>query len=216
MTKSKRLPNRRRQILAAATRLFSDNGYDGTSIRLIVGSCDITEAALYRHFKSKSDLYTEVILDKARQHDIRKDLATRAGRGGIEEILTMVATHILALADRDSELMRLMHYNVLESGPGAAVLFRDVRLPYIEFLTEELTRRMAAGEVRDIDPFISSRCFVGMVMDCALSAGVWSNLDGTEFVAEDVVCNNVPIFARGLLDEATQAWTRPNAGVPDE
>jgi len=205
VTKSKRSPNRRQQILEEATRLFSDHGYDGTSVRLIVHSCDITEAAIYRHFKSKSYLYTEVIRNKALQYDICKYLAAQVCREGVEEVLTMLAEHILALADRDPELMRLMHYNSLESGSGAAVLFKEVRLPYIEFLTEELTRRMTAGEVRDIDPFITSRCFVGMVMDCALNTGVWSILSEREFKAESVICNNVPIFARGLLKEDAPA-----------
>ncbi len=53
-----------------------------------------------------------------------------------------------------------------------------------------------------MDAFTSSRCFVGMVMDCALNTGVWTRLTNEEFVAENVICNNVPIFARGLINSA--------------
>ena len=79
--------SRSRQILANASRLFADKGYAGTSIRLIAGTCGISEAAIYRHYDGKAHLYEEVIRDKARQHDIRAYLSGRADREGIEEML---------------------------------------------------------------------------------------------------------------------------------
>ena len=115
VTATKRSSNRSRQILEQATRLFSSRGYDGASIRLIARSCGITEAAIYRHYHNKAHLYEEVIREKARQHDIRSYLESLRGSGGVEDVLTKVARHILALADKDPELMRLMHFNSLES-----------------------------------------------------------------------------------------------------
>src|SRR4030067_297612 len=43
----------RRRILAAALRLFSRNGFHGTSIRVLARSVGLTEAAIYYHFPSK-------------------------------------------------------------------------------------------------------------------------------------------------------------------
>jgi AcrR family transcriptional regulator len=190
--------NRRDQVLNEATRLFADEGYNGTSVRKIARACGISEAGIYRHFENKVELYAGVIQRKANQHDISGYLAEHAGRGDIEEVLTTVAKHILSYIDSDPELLRLMFNNSLESGPVAAVLFKEVRLPYITFLASELEKRMASGEVREVDPFITSRCFVGMVIDCALSAGVWPKIVEFRFNVGDVICNNVPIFARGL------------------
>ena len=62
--------NRREQILSEATRLFAAEGYRATSIRRIAGACGISEAALYRHFHGKDDIYEGVIEWKAGQHDI--------------------------------------------------------------------------------------------------------------------------------------------------
>ena len=194
--------DRRQQILREATVLFTANGYDGTSIRVIARSCSITEAAIYRHFDSKENLYEEVIADKARQHDIRGKLEPFSGKGSIEDILTVIAEHILALADRDPQLMQLMFRNSFQSGPVARRLFQDIRLPYIEFLARELDQRQKSGELCEVVSFTSARCFVGMVMDCALNTGVWTTLTNEEFVAAKVICNNVPIFARGLMNSA--------------
>lgn len=189
---------RRLQIIGEATSLFAEHGYDGASIRVIARACGITEAAIYRHFDGKTHLYEEVIRAKAAEHDIAGHLARQAGHGGIEDVLRAVAEHILALAGKDPELMRLMFNSSLGQGSVADVLFTEIRLPYIRFVADEIARRVAAGEVRDVDPLITARCFVGMVMDCALNINVWEKLTDREFQAGDVVCNNVPIFARGL------------------
>jgi AcrR family transcriptional regulator len=202
VTSNSRPANRKEQILQEATVLFTVHGYDGTSIRVIAKSCGITEAAIYRHFDSKENLYETVIAEKARQHDIRGRLAGNNGQGSIEEILTLVADDILSLAERDPQLMQLMFRNSFQTGAVANMLFQKVRLPYIEFLTHELEKRQKTGEVVQVDAFTSSRCFVGMVMDCALNTGVWTSITNQEFNAENVICNNVPIFARGLINSA--------------
>lgn len=198
MARTRRRPDRRQQILQEATTLFAGGGYEGTSVRVIARACGITEAAIYRHFASKVDLYREVISAKARQHDIAGHLAEHQGRGDVEAVLTRVAEHLLELAATDPELMRLMFASNIDDYDVATVLFREVRLPYISFLTGELERLTAGGDIREVDPFLTSRCFVGMVMDCALNIRVWEEITAADFRANDVVCNNVPIFARGL------------------
>jgi len=190
--------NRRQEILERATDLFADRGFDGTSIRSIASACSITEAAIYRHFDHKHHLYEEVIRHKAAQHDITGYLQRLARVGTVEDVLLGVSEHILSITTADPTLMRLMFNNSLERGTEAAVLFREVRLPYVEFLARELMERAQAGEIRPVDSFITARCFVGMVMDCALNFGVWSQIVHLDLTARDVYCNTVPIFARGL------------------
>jgi AcrR family transcriptional regulator len=203
MTTTARPKNRRQQILSNATRLFARHGYVGTSVRDIARLCDITEAAIYRHFKGKEELYAEVIAWKAAQHDIRSALVNAPVGESIEALLTRMATHILGYMETDPELLELMFNNSVEHGPAAAMLFKEVRLPYIDYLAEQLQLRMASGEIRNVDPHITSRCFVGMVMDCALSVGVWNKVTRFEFRAQEAILNNVPIFARGLLASAS-------------
>ena len=54
------MQNRRAQITTNASSLFAEKGYEGTTMRVIARACGITEAAIYRHFENKSDLYEEV------------------------------------------------------------------------------------------------------------------------------------------------------------
>lgn len=209
MSTSVRPHNRRQQILTQACALFARRGYQGASLRSIARASGITEAAVYRHFRNKEDLYDAVLHWKAAQHDVA-DALERGGAGGsVEELLTRVARNILSYLDTDPELLDLMFGNCVENGPAAAVLFKEIRLPYIDFIAGELDRRIASGEVRRVDPFITARCFVGMVMDCALSVGVWNKVTKFDFHAADVIANNVPIFARGLMSDTAPRDVRP-------
>ena len=51
------------KILESAKKLFSDYGYSSVSMSEIAKEVKITKAALYYHFKSKKEIYLEVIQD---------------------------------------------------------------------------------------------------------------------------------------------------------
>jgi AcrR family transcriptional regulator len=188
----------RERITAAATELFSQRGYNGATMREIARLCDLTEAAIYKHFAGKEKLYEEVILGKSREHAIGAYLEKQRGDGTIEDVLFTVARHILNTAREDKQLIRILLYSSLEGFHASTILYRELRHPYIHFLREELKERIVSGEVRAVNPFVTSRCFVGMVMDCALNVEFWNKLEGSTFTSETVMNNNVPIFARGL------------------
>ncbi len=199
----------RSNIIQAATELFSQRGYNGATMREIARLCNLTEAAIYKHFAGKEKLYEEVILEKAQQHAIGKYLEGQRGKGDIETVLFTVARHILGTARADKQLIRILLFSSLEGFHASTILYRELRHPYIHFLREELKVRIASGEINGINPFITSRCFVGMVMDCALNVEFWNKLEGSTFTSETVMNNNVPIFARGLCEDQAAISPEP-------
>jgi len=54
-------------ILYSALAVFSEKGYDSSSISEISGNANVTKGALYWHFKDKHDLYQELIKFLARE-----------------------------------------------------------------------------------------------------------------------------------------------------
>jgi AcrR family transcriptional regulator len=51
----------RQQILETAQRLFVDLGYDATSLQMIADEMGLTKAAVYYHFRAKSDILHEAM-----------------------------------------------------------------------------------------------------------------------------------------------------------
>ena len=79
----------RQQILATAQRLFAELGYDATSLQMIADELGLTKAAVYYHFRAKSEILhaamqpgiqrLEVLLDEA--------AAIRGRRARIEHLV---------------------------------------------------------------------------------------------------------------------------------
>jgi AcrR family transcriptional regulator len=52
----------REHLVAVATGLFTEHGYDGTSIEAVLRAADVSRGALYHHFPGKDALF-EAVLD---------------------------------------------------------------------------------------------------------------------------------------------------------
>jgi AcrR family transcriptional regulator len=59
----KRNPDRRRQILDAAKKLFGTRGYQATNIAAIAAELEIGHGTFYRYFKNKRDIFAQVLAE---------------------------------------------------------------------------------------------------------------------------------------------------------
>src|SRR5215831_10009921 len=59
----------RARIQQVAVELFTEHGYEGTSLREIAERLSVTKAALYYHFKSKEDIIESLVQDYYGQID---------------------------------------------------------------------------------------------------------------------------------------------------
>ncbi len=53
--------NTKEKILNIALRMFAKRGYDSVSVRDIAGELGITQAALYKHYKNKRDIFDSIL-----------------------------------------------------------------------------------------------------------------------------------------------------------
>ena len=73
----------RKEILAAALRLFSEKGYHNVSIHEIAYKAEFAIGTVYKFFKNKEDLYKSLVLD---QSDIFHEALTKAIKEPNDEI----------------------------------------------------------------------------------------------------------------------------------
>ncbi len=101
----------RERIVDEAMRLFSENGYSGTSIAKIEAAAGLTPGAggIYHHFKSKEALLAAGIERQLGRLDALRDIRRVLGPlGDIKAELTLTARYILAEFDSESELLRIL------------------------------------------------------------------------------------------------------------
>ena len=58
---------RRQQLIDVATKLFARTGYEATTTAAIAQAAGVTEPILYRHFKSKQELFVAIVRDVSRR-----------------------------------------------------------------------------------------------------------------------------------------------------
>lgn len=66
-------------ILLESLKLFATNGYEAVSVRDIAGKMNMTQAALYKHYKNKQDIFDQIVLQ------MREDYTTKSQTWGIPE-----------------------------------------------------------------------------------------------------------------------------------
>ena len=86
-------------ILDAAVELFSRHGFDGVSMRTIAMQAGVSKSNIYHHFKSKEELYLEIMESSAeRFSDMVEALAE--GKGSFDQRLRVFArSHLEHLFD---------------------------------------------------------------------------------------------------------------------
>lgn len=198
MTSKLTAAQRRRQIIEKATELFSANGFEKMTIRRLADACHITEAALYRYFPSKEDIYIEVLESLREKINLGELTSKVEGSDNIDDVLFSIARNIIKTFSGNKELYRLLLFASLEGHFLAGKVFTTIRNPYVTLLDGALKRLQEKGRIEPVNPLITARCFVGMVMDCALGLHLWKRMQKENFDPEIIIANNIPIYIRGL------------------
>jgi len=159
------------------------------------------EALIYQHFESKENLFGEILRSKIEESAIADYLETLPAEQPVEQVFRSIATKILDIGFRDPLIQKLLIAATVEGNDETRRLFLNWRIPFVAFLEHVIRSGMERGELREVDPLLSARAFVGLVMDCVLSCNLWSELGYSNPDPNDLVANNVPIFVRGLKRE---------------
>lgn len=165
--------SRRGQILKAATRIFSEKTYHGTTLQDIAEAVGMLKGSLYYYIASKEKLLADIILEAA--HTLNEDLVRveNADLTPVERLRQMVREHVKFNAIyREAGTLFVTEKNVissLEMGELMEIFGRRDRL-----LARTLNEAMEKGLYRPVDVRITSLAIVGLCN----SVLFWIRTDG--------------------------------------
>jgi len=123
-------PDTRARIQQTALRLFTEQGYEATSLREIALQLGVTKAALYYHFRTKDDIIASLMEDRIEAMDALLRWARRQPRNAATraEILRRFAAQLRE--SRPPAVMRFMERNqtALRGHPQIAGLRKKMLL----------------------------------------------------------------------------------------
>lgn len=180
----------RREILAAALELFSQQGFDATSMTDIAGRAGVARATLYAQFPGK-----EAILEALFEETAPMALAQRMPAAGGEafDVLQGIALSFLTLY-QDPRRVALMRLTFAEGFKFPAVQTAFHHL--VETGSGLLARYLAAVAPTLADPQFAARAFFGSLLSFVISQEIIPGATVRKYTSQEIA----RMLARQTLD----------------
>ena len=100
---------RRDQLVDVATSLFSEHGYEGTSVRDIAEAAGIRAASVYAHVAGKEDFLYRIVADAAERFMAGVEDAVGSTDDPLEQLRLAMRAHVRVVAE-DVRAARVFHH----------------------------------------------------------------------------------------------------------
>ena len=153
----------RERILAVATSMFVERGYEGVAMREISDACGITKAALYYHFTGKAELLSEIFTAYLDEMSLVIAAGVEAG-GSAESQLRRVVRGLFQVPAERRAILRLAMHDVASLEAEQRTLFGQAyRERFIGPLQQIVADGVAGGAFVPKDPELVVWMLLGMV-----------------------------------------------------
>jgi AcrR family transcriptional regulator len=177
----------REALVLSASRVFAAVGYRAATLSQITADADVTQGALYFHFRSKQDIAAEVIRQQHQLSIAVGQSALESSDSGIEGMVVLSGALATQLQSNT-----IVQAGLRLSTESAADLPAASVAPYVEWIATSrlfLEKAAAQGElVTDLDPGMAAEVII-------------SSFSGTQFVSVSLS------GGVDLLDRLVHMWT---------
>ncbi len=160
--------SKRNAILAAATRLFSRNGFKGTSMAELSRTTGAAGGTIFHHFKNKEDLFLNILKDVQETilEEFYRHKATTRYENGMK-MVEGVVTFYLNLAGSLEDQFLLLHrhypYQMAETNPVCRSYLESVHNCLLDFFEEGISIGINDGSVNSDSPRKTAMVLFAMV-----------------------------------------------------
>jgi AcrR family transcriptional regulator len=184
-------PQRREQLIEVATKLFAKTGYDATTTAAIAYAAGVTEPILYRHFKSKQELFVAIVRSVS-DVTIKQWQAIIAGTTDPAERIKLVCEAIPEHIKRNADAYHVLHGALGSSHDKKVVGVMKEHYAQIEkFFGQVISEGQKAGVFRkDMNP----------------KAGAWQLIFSG--IGYAMINNNLGQMDRRMIEEMIDAIVR--------
>jgi AcrR family transcriptional regulator len=174
-----------------AVARFAENGYHPTSVAEIVTGLGVGKGVFYWYFRSKEELFLEILRDAQRQLRKRQQAAIGEEADPVRRIELGIRASMAWFAEHRS-LFNLFQFAATEERFASAM--RRGQDVAVNDVVRHIKDGIVAGRIRDVDPYVLSHAILGVAVQLA------STFIHERNVAEDEVADAAVAFClEGLL-----------------
>lgn len=172
------------KITAAGLRLFSHKGLAATSINDIASLAGISTGLLYRHYKSKEELFCELMENAVRENQgVEEILALEISPANIIRRVTGEVLEALVKSDEAAQYLVLMSQSALAGNmPEKALELRKNDFALFERTAALIAKGQKLGELKSGDPLQMATFYYSAIQ----GLGMYKLVLGDKFVPPSV------------------------------
>ena len=164
--KEREFQSRRQEILDAATKLFANQGYHGTSMSEIAKEAEFSTGSLYNFFRNKEELYFKLMEEKIAGLEVMVYGALE-GPGGIEDKLGRFIDVLLAYFETERDFFRIFaeqrgQFELSAKGQFADVIHERYQ-HYLGAMVNLMQQGIKDGLFKPLDPAELALIFMGII-----------------------------------------------------
>ena len=151
---------RRQAIEDAASSLFHEHGYSGTSVRDIARAVDMQGASLYSHVASKQEVLWSIVERTATRFEIAADLVEASDPGAVVfgpgvHLIALVRAHVGVVTDDIQRASVFVHeWRALDKGRRDDIARR--RDAYEARFRATIEQGVQSGSFVEVDPVLTA------------------------------------------------------------
>jgi AcrR family transcriptional regulator len=155
---------RRKQIISAARSLIAKHGSEHVTVRRVANEIGVTEGAIYRHFKSKSDVLSLLVdhIEETLLGDIKKNVTGKIG--SLESLEKILISHVSSIEQKKGVSFQVIAEIVSLGDKKLNNKIYAVINKYILQIKEILGRGITEGIIRpELDLDAASNMFFSLI-----------------------------------------------------
>lgn len=194
----KRFERTHAAILKSAAGLFAYKGFKGATTRDIAAGAGVTEITLYRHFKSKEEIFIEIIKNMSLL-SMADDLSDAGANLDIKSKLEHIALKFITLFQSRSNEFRIMLSETITRPDMSQMFFETIPSRGIEMISKIMQKEIERGVFKKADPKLLARAFIGMFLAYNLMQEIFLGKERDPQDPNEITRIFTEIFLNGAL-----------------
>lgn len=158
--------NAKEKLLEAASQLFEQNGYSGTTTAAVALKAGVAEVTLFRHFKNKANLFRETI--KRIQSSVDLNFVQENQTEDYKVTINHFSRSICRYFIEQSRTIRMMQFESIRN-PELKMMLREGPLKILNQLEKLFTDLISSGTIRERDPRILAESLLSLIFGYAFA-----------------------------------------------
>lgn len=155
---------RREQILDAASRVFSEQGYHNAKMKDVATEAGVSNGTVYNYFKSKEEVL-QALLHRLNQTEQRADaFADGLELSSFRDFYGAYAQHRLNFLEEHLDLFRALLPELLRQPSLQKTYQKEVTGPSFELAEQFLSAMIETGQMKKFDPALGARVMASQVL----------------------------------------------------